>query len=294
MNGLSPRTGNRHPKGFVGVAAIATILSVWSIKPAEAQTIFDVKRLTPKELKSLSKEARESYEAGLKALDHVDPIGGIDKLSEAATLAPDVVSLQLIVARLAAIRAKRTYGSGADKYYAIADVALERVRKQKNLNPSQQSRYDQLAERVDEEQSETAFRNHLRRESGVSARKRIIAKNRGLQTDPDSSNTDSSAPKSVRVIGSSSRPSFADGFSPGPSDRRGRRGGRGGFGDMPGGMGGFGGRGGMMSGRMGGMGGGFGGGAGGMSRMGGRMRGTGGFGGRGMSGGFGGSRFGGG
>lgn len=135
---------------ILAIAATALAMTVGFGIPARAQTKTDLQLLKDPDLERIGKPARSAYEEGIEALDHLNPTLGVQKLSEAADLAPKATRLQILTARAALLRARRVPGSGGETYLAIAEKALNRVAQQENLTPLQKQDYQILRKQISE------------------------------------------------------------------------------------------------------------------------------------------------
>ena len=106
-----------------------------------AQSPVDVQYLTPRDYQRLNNQARDLYDKGVKALDHVDPVTAIQMFEQAAAADPAALELNFLSARLAYMRGRMVYGAEAPKYYDIAEKVLQRVGQQQNLTPLAKRRY---------------------------------------------------------------------------------------------------------------------------------------------------------
>lgn len=142
---------------------------------AIAQSILDVKLLTPRECRQLSREARKIYDQAVKELDHVNPVRAIELFDKASAMSPDAIELHFLTARLAYLRARRQPRDEAKKYYDMALKALERIGKHKDLSPLVRRRYETRLKQITEESKKLEVREQRRMAIGLLFRK-IYAK----------------------------------------------------------------------------------------------------------------------
>jgi len=153
---------------FIAVtAAMFLLLS----GPIRAQSLVDVKLLTPREVQRLNNQVHEIYDKAVKALDHVDPAAAIQLFDQASQLALEATELHFMTARLAHMRARVTYRDEAAKYYDIAEKALDRVGNQKDLSPLTKQRYETQKKLLTEEKKKLEVRDARRKAFGEAFRK---------------------------------------------------------------------------------------------------------------------------
>lgn len=117
-------------KRVLGLLLAGAVFVAMTPKAAMAQSLNDVRLLTPREEQRLGKEGKVAYDLAVKALDHVDPVTAIRQFEAASRLSPNALEVHFLTARVAHIRGRRIYGNEAAQYYDIALAALERVRVQ--------------------------------------------------------------------------------------------------------------------------------------------------------------------
>lgn len=151
---------------LVGVVALSLLSS-----PIRAQSLLDVRLLTPRELERLNKQAREAYEQGVKALDHVDAPIAIQHFDQASQLDPEATELHFLASRIAMLRGRTVFRDEAAKCYETAEKALDRISKEKDLSPLMKQRYETAKKLVSEEKKKIEARDARRKAIGDAFRK---------------------------------------------------------------------------------------------------------------------------
>lgn len=155
------------------IVSLAVAMTMGFAIPTRAQSLSDVRLLNESDLRGMSKKARTLYEEGRHALDHVNPVRAIRKISQASHLAPEATELQFLTARLAVLRANRVMGSQAEGYYDVAEAALARIGQNKNLTALQKRRYQTMLERVSKEKQRQGTRDENRMATRVDLLQRL-------------------------------------------------------------------------------------------------------------------------
>lgn len=225
-----PRSEQNHRRriGYVWAVVAGMIAMVVAPSPAPAQSSRDVKLLRPREVRRLSEPAREEYENGVKALDHVNPILAIKHFNQASKLSPEAIDLHFLTARLAHLRARMVFGSDesrsrdlAEDYYDIAEQALRRIEKIKDLTPLTERRLKTQLDMIVEEKKSLKMRDQQRKAIGDAFRK-LYAKER--YGDPEEEKKKEEERKKAiakRAAERRSRPASAPARPPRRAPRRG-------------------------------------------------------------------------
>jgi len=145
--------------GWLRRICLAGILAAagWGSKPA-AQTILDVRPLTPPQLDAMPKEAQESYRSAMKALDHMNPDAAVEQLATASSLSTGALDLHLVTAQVAVLRARRLHGPGAYACYDTARQALDRIGSLPARTSEQSRFYESQVKAVEQAQGRHALR----------------------------------------------------------------------------------------------------------------------------------------
>mgnify|MGYP001114177516 CR=1 FL=1 len=164
--------------------ALATVLAVLMLANiAAAQSLMDVTPLTARERLRLKRQARESYDKALGALDHVDVPSAIQMLDQAAQLDPESIELQFLTARLAYLRGRVLYRDESPKYYGIAEKALQRLAQRKDLPTLTRDRLKREMNMVAEEKKNLEVRDTRRLAVGEAFRKLYASERYGTQVE---------------------------------------------------------------------------------------------------------------
>ena len=150
------------PTRWLGLSILAAVLTAVVPLPIEAQSPRDVRLLSPRQVQQLSEEAREPYRLAVEALDHINPIKAIEHMDRASSLDPNAVDLHFLAARLAHLRGRMVFGEDAEKYFEIAERALQRIGQVENLTPLLKHRYETQLQQIRSEKDELEARR-LRR-----------------------------------------------------------------------------------------------------------------------------------
>jgi len=131
-----------------------------------AQSVNDAQFLTPREYQRLNQQAREAYDKGVKAIDHVDPVTAIQMFDQASQADPNAVEMAFMTARLAYTRGRMVYHQEAAKYYELAEKTLQRIGQQKDLSPLVKHRYEVELKIIQDEKKKLGVRDARRKAIG--------------------------------------------------------------------------------------------------------------------------------
>jgi len=155
---------------FLSMIAGAVVLLLLA-SPIGAGSLLDAKLLTPRERDRLNRQARENYDKAIGALDHVDVPSAIRLVDQASQLDAEAVELHFLAQRLAQMRARVVAREEALMFYDVAEQALERVAKIKDLSPLTKHRYEIQKAFIADEKKKLGKREEGRAAFGDAFRK---------------------------------------------------------------------------------------------------------------------------
>jgi len=164
--------------------APATLLAVLMLANIAApQSPTDETLLSARERLRLNRQARESYDKAIEALDHVDVPNAVRLLDQAAQADPESIELQFLTARLAYQRGRVVHRDESVRYYGIAEKSLQRIAQRKDLPTLTKDRLKRETTMVAEEKKNLEVRDTRRSAVGEAFRKLYAAERYGLQLE---------------------------------------------------------------------------------------------------------------
>lgn len=133
--------------------------------------LLDLKPIPPQRLDHLPPEARKQYDLGMKSVDKINYIKGLEYFTHGVELSPDDVYLRFMVVQLAQYLGDTRLGEDSDMYYDLALKHLKIIADSPRLNAREKERARSALETITSLRQSRTERDEKRQQIGM-----VIAK----------------------------------------------------------------------------------------------------------------------